>query len=69
MGTCQGELCACRASSVLCQLGHSEAKKGLEDLSVFVQERWKGDRPIAWGDALKENQLTLKIYQELFGMH
>lgn len=69
MGTCQGELCACRASSVLCQLGHTEAKKALEDLSTFVQERWKGDRPIAWGDALKENQLTLKIYQELFGMN
>jgi glycerol-3-phosphate dehydrogenase len=69
MGTCQGELCACRASCVLCQLGHSKAKDALNDLSTFMQERWKGMQPVAWGDTLKENQLTLKIYQELCGLN
>lgn len=68
MGTCQGELCACRASCVLCQLGHSNPKDALDDLASFMQERWKGTRPVAWGDTLKENQLTLKIYQELCGL-
>ena len=68
MGTCQGELCACRASCVLCQLGHSKPKDALNDLTSFMQERWKGMQPVAWGDTLKENQLTLKIYQELCGL-
>ena len=69
MGTCQSELCACRASCVLCQLGHTAPKNALNDLSAFMQERWKGMRPVAWGDTLKENQLTLKIYQELCGLN
>ncbi|MDD5861173.1 MAG: anaerobic glycerol-3-phosphate dehydrogenase subunit A [Prevotella sp.] len=69
MGTCQGELCACRAAGVLCQLGHTKPQAGLADLRSFMQERWKGMQPVAWGDTLKENQLTLKIYQELCGLN
>lgn len=69
MGTCQGELCACRAAGVLCQLGHTKPQAGLADLRSFMQERWKGMQPVAWGDTLKENQLTQKIYQELCGLN
>lgn len=69
MGTCQGELCACRAAGVLCQIGHTKPQAGLADLRSFMQERWKGMQPVAWGDTLKENQLTQKIYQELCGLN
>ena len=69
MGTCQAELCACRASCVLCQVGNNKPKEELADLKSFMQERWKGMQPVAWGDTLKENQLTLKIYQELCGLN
>ena len=69
MGTCQAELCACRASCVLCQVGNNKPEKELADLASFMQERWKGMQPVAWGDTLKENQLTLKIYQELCGLN
>lgn len=69
MGTCQAELCACRASCVLCQVGNNKPEEELADLKSFMQERWKGMQPVAWGDTLKENQLTLKIYQELCGLN
>lgn len=69
MGTCQAELCACRASCVLCQVGNNKPEEALADLKSFMQERWKGMQPVAWGDTLKENQLTLKIYQELCGLN
>ena len=69
MGTYQAALCACRASCVLCQVGNNKPEDELADLASFMQERWKGMQPVAWGDTLKENQLTLKIYQELCGLN
>ena len=67
MGTCQGELCACRAAGVMCRTG-METDKALADLRSFINERWKGMRPVAWGSTLDEAQLTAVIYQGLLGM-
>lgn len=65
MGTCQGELCACRAAGLLCKLGQSTPPQALAQLSQFLNERWKGVRPIAWGNALRESELTSWVYQRL----
>ena len=67
MGTCQGELCGCRAAGVMCAAG-TEADKTLTDLRNFINERWKGMRPVAWGSTLDEAQLTTTIYQGLLGL-
>ncbi len=67
MGTCQGELCACRAAGVMCDVG-DEAEKTLTDLHNFINERWKGMKPVAWGSTLDEAQLTSTIYQGLLGL-
>ena len=67
MGTCQGELCACRAAGVMCDTG-DEAEKTLTDLHEFINERWKGMQPVAWGSTLDEAQLTAAIYQGLLGL-
>ena len=67
MGTCQGELCACRAAGVMCAAG-TEADKTLTDLRNFINERWKGMQPVAWGSTLDEAQLTTTIYQGLLGL-
>jgi len=67
MGTCQGELCACRAAGVMCDAG-DEAEKTLTDLHDFINERWKGMKPVAWGSTLDEAQLTAAIYQDLLGL-
>ena len=64
MGTCQGELCGCRAASIL-----SKAEEGaLADLRGFLAERWKGIYPIAWGDALREAEYTQWVYKHILGI-
>ncbi|MDE7407830.1 MAG: anaerobic glycerol-3-phosphate dehydrogenase subunit A, partial [Muribaculaceae bacterium] len=55
MGTCQGELCACRAAGLLANACNC-AQNALDDLTSFINERWKGMRPVAWGDTLVEAQ-------------
>ena len=68
MGTCQGELCACRAAGVMCHDDKS-AQKAINDLNGFMNERWKGMQPVAWGDNLAEAQLTATIYQSMLGVN
>lgn len=67
MGTCQGELCACRASGLLGK-AHGCASKARKDLVKFMDERWKGIRPVAWGETLREAEFTEWIYSECIGL-
>ena len=67
MGNCQGKLCSCRAASLLA-LFHHDVRRAQEDLANFLDERWKGMRPVAWGDTLREAQFTASIYQGLCGL-
>ena len=67
MGTCQGKLCSCRAASLLGEFNH-DVKRAQKDLATFLDERWKGMRPVAWGDTLREAQLTAAIYEGLCGL-
>jgi glycerol-3-phosphate dehydrogenase len=67
MGTCQGELCACRAAGLLAKAQNctDRAKK---DLANFMNERWKGMYPVAWGETLRESAYTQWVYGGVFGM-
>ena len=67
LGYCQGKLCSCRAASLLA-LYHHDVKRAQVDLANFLDERWKGMRPVAWGDTLREAQFTASIYQGLCGL-
>ena len=67
MGTCQGKLCSCRAASLMGEMSH-DVKRAQQDLASFLDERWKGMRPVAWGDTLREAQLTAAIYEGLCGL-
>ena len=67
MGTCQGELCACRAAGLLAK-ANGCAKKSAEDLASFMNERWKGMYPVAWGETLCEAQFTSWIYEGVCGL-
>ena len=68
MGTCQGELCACRAAGLMNHFKISTPEQSKEDLSVFLNERWKGIRPIAWGDTLRESEFTSWVYEGVCGL-
>ncbi len=62
MGTCQGELCACRAAAVMASVGKSCSERAKADLNSFVAERWKGMSSVAWGDTLREGELLSWLY-------
>ncbi len=67
MGTCQGEFCACRAAGLLAR-AHGCIEKERADLSDFLQERWKGNFPIGWGDTLREAEYTQWVYKHVLGV-
>ena len=67
MGTCQGELCACRAAGLLSK-ANGCAVESIKDLASFMNERWKGMFPVAWGDTLSEAQFTSWIYEGVCGL-
>jgi glycerol-3-phosphate dehydrogenase len=66
-GTCQGAFCVYRLLGVLHQLGLAEGASN-EILKGFLEERWKGIRPILWGTALKEEELIESIYKGIFNL-
>ncbi len=67
MGTCQGHICAMRAAGILADKTgeHTEA---IRDVARFVEERWRGVRPVAWGESLVEAQFTQWFYDGICGL-
>jgi glycerol-3-phosphate dehydrogenase len=68
MGPCQGELCSYRAAGLFSEYGQSSGTEASHLLSDFLEERWKGIKPVFWGDALREAEFTYWIYEGLFGV-
>ncbi len=66
-GTCQGGFCVYRLFGMLHDLGMAEGDSN-KKLKEFLEERWKGIRPIAWGAALKEEELIESIYKGIFNL-
>jgi glycerol-3-phosphate dehydrogenase len=66
-GTCQGGFCVYRLLGVLhdCRRIGGDSNKILKG---FLEERWKGIRPILWGTALKEEELIESIYKGIFNL-
>lgn len=67
MGTCQGELCACRGAGLL-ERHDKCAQRSLDDLASFMNERWHGMMPVCWGETLVEVQFTSWLYQGVMGL-
>ncbi|TAL39080.1 MAG: anaerobic glycerol-3-phosphate dehydrogenase subunit A [Spirochaetes bacterium] len=68
MGPCQGELCSYRAAGLFTRLKVATSDESNGMLIDFLEERWKGMKPILWGDGLREAEFTYWIYQGLFGL-
>ena len=67
MGTCQGELCSCRAAGLVAK-ARGCAEKSKEDLKGFLEERYKGMYPTAWGDTLRECEFIQDVYKDICGL-
>jgi glycerol-3-phosphate dehydrogenase len=66
-GTCQGGFCAYRLLGVLHDFGRAGGDSN-KTLKGFLEERWKGIRPILWGTALKQEELIESIYKGIFNL-
>ncbi len=67
-GDLSGGLCACRAAGLLQRFNVTTPAQSLTQLSEFLNERWKGVQPIAWGDALRESNSPAGSYLGLCGL-
>ncbi len=74
MGPCQAGFCAVRAAGIAHQkFSAPERAEAVEVGAVnsalleFLQERWKGLRPVMWGANLRQMELDLNIYRNLLG--
>lgn len=69
MGTCQAELCACRAAGLMARFNVATPRQSTTQLAAFMEERWRGIEPIAWGEAVREADFTSWIYYSLLGLN
>jgi len=63
MGPCQGGFCAFRTAALLHGHGEYDRAEANAALRAFVQERWKGQRPVLWGQQLRQARLDAWIFQ------
>ncbi len=63
MGPCQSTFCAYRASGIVQETLNLPPAEANAQLLQFLQERWKGERPVMWGHSLRSLELSLMIYQ------
>jgi len=63
MGPCQGGFCMYRATGVLHGLDGMTSQQANGALLDFLQERWKGIRPVLYGDQLRQARLDDWIFQ------
>jgi glycerol-3-phosphate dehydrogenase len=68
MGPCQGGFCIYRATGLLHAREHLSAPEANQALGDFLQERWKGVAPVAFGDQLRQARLDEWIFQGLLGV-
>lgn len=67
MGTCQGHMCAMRAAGLVGRATGS-SEQALADVAEFIEQRWRGVRPVAWGGSLIEAQFTQWFYEGVCGL-
>ena len=69
MGTCQAELCACRAAGLMNRFEVATPRQSTIQLTSFMEERWRGIEPIAWGEAIREAEFTSWMYGSVLGLN
>ncbi|MHA2937191.1 anaerobic glycerol-3-phosphate dehydrogenase subunit A [Vibrio sp. RC27] len=67
MGPCQGETCTYRAAGLFNEFSDKSGVECSGLLVEFMEERWKGAKPVLWGDALREAEFSYWIYEGLLG--
>jgi glycerol-3-phosphate dehydrogenase len=67
-GPCQGAFCSTRVTAYLYDQGLLDARHGIEDLKVFLDSRWRGQKPLMWGSSLIQAELQEAMHCGLLGL-
>lgn len=67
-GPCQGTFCSLRVASYLYDREVFNDDQGLNELSAFLRERWRGQRPLLWDLPLAQAELMEAMHCGLFGL-
>lgn len=67
-GSCQGSFCSLRTAGFLYDREVFRNDQGIADLKAFLESRWKGLRPVLWGQQLVQEQLQEAIHCGLFNL-
>ncbi len=68
MGPCQGGFCTFRALGLMQSENLVSPENSRRMLSEFLSRRFRGIRPVLWGDQLREEQLVEYLYLGILGM-
>ena len=63
MGTCQGTFCTYRAVGTVKRLKCDWADDTASLFKEFLEARWKGIRPVMWGNQMRDVELARGIYE------
>lgn len=67
-GACQGTFCSIRISAHLYDTGALNGDQGISDLQSFLNERWRGVRPLLWNESLSQAELQEALHCGMFGL-
>ncbi len=67
-GTCQGAFCSMRVTSELYDKNIYNNTDGLQHMRSFIEERYKGIRPILWGEQMPQMELAETMHCGLMGL-
>jgi glycerol-3-phosphate dehydrogenase len=66
-GPCQGTFCSQRIAAYLYSTQNLLGTEGLETMKAFLQERWRGQHPMLWDQALAQADLFEALHCNQFG--
>ena len=67
-GSCQGTFCGARITAHLYDCALAAGTGGTAGLKRFLRERWRGQRPVLWGDQMAQAELKEALYLGLMGL-
>jgi glycerol-3-phosphate dehydrogenase len=67
-GSCQGTFCSIRTDAHMLEKGELSPERGMGHLREFLNERWKGQRPILWNGQLARAEFLEALHCGLLGL-
>lgn len=67
-GSCQGAFCSLRVTSYLYDCGVYEEREGLHHMRDFLDRRFRGVRPVLWGEQVAQMELAQAMHFGLMGL-